>query len=443
MGKIFLNNIAEELAAKSDIANSAADDFLRLFIETIEKGLKEDGIVKIKGLGTFKLTVMGERSSVDVNTGERILIKGHTKVAFTPDSTMKELINRPFAHFEPTELNDGFPTDENPMESEDETEETEYVEEAETVEAVKDVAETVEEISQEVKTEEIVEEVMPVESPTDEHTETVAQESIEESSEQSIEDSVVEVTQESEVHTDDAEQLPQAENVAGDEPVEIEETSTSLHVEVQSQPQAKGKKRRGCGCVLFMLLLLCSAGALYYWYTSKNLSYQDDMEEHNDIVVNPNLQEALGAEWGNEVLKENITIDSVETQSAPVATIVSEVNDDTVREESDAIVPADTIPVKETNPIVKSRPSVLPIPESLSAKYISDITIADTTDYVIVGTLKTHKLKNGETLIMLALKYYGDKRLWPYIVKYNRIADSNKVSIGMTVNIPELCLVED
>ena len=154
MGKIFLNNIAEELAAKSNIANGVADDFLRLFIETIEKGLKEDGIVKVKGLGTFKLTVMGERSSVDVNTGERILIKGHTKVAFTPDSTMKELINRPFAHFEPTELNDGFPTDENPMESDDETEETEYVEEAETVEAVKDVAETVEEISQEVKTEE-------------------------------------------------------------------------------------------------------------------------------------------------------------------------------------------------------------------------------------------------------------------------------------------------
>lgn len=448
MGKIFLNNIAEELAAKSDIANGVADDFLRLFVETIEKGLQEDGIVKIKGLGAFKLAEMGERSSVDVNTGERIVIKGHTKVTFTPDSAMKELINRPFAHFEPTELNDAFPADEASVESEDEAEENECVEE---VEDVKDVAEIVEEVSGEV---EVVEEVVPAvesaEDSIDEHTEAVAQESVEESSEQPAEASVVEVTPISELHADDAVQLPQAEAVAGDEPVEIEEASASSPNEVQSQPQAQGKKRRGCGCVLFILLLLCSAGALYYWYTLQNQSYQDMMEEHSDIVVNPNLQEVLGAEWGNEVLKVDVTIDSVETQSEPTitatttttTTTVSEV-DDAMLDDLDTIVPVDTIPVKEVNPVVKVDASVLAIPKSLSEKDIRDITIADTTDYVIGGILTTHKLKNGETLIMLARKYYGDKRLWPYIVKYNHIADFNKVAIGMTVNIPELHLVED
>ncbi|MBR4311729.1 MAG: HU family DNA-binding protein [Bacteroidaceae bacterium] len=457
MGKIFLNNIAEELAAKSDIANGVADDFLRLFVETIEKGLQEDGIVKIKGLGAFKLAEMGERSSVDVNTGERIVIKGHTKVTFTPDSAMKELINRPFAHFEPTELNDAFPADEASVESEDEAEENECVEEVEDVKDVKDVAEIVEGVSEEVvATEEVevVEEVVPAvesaEDSIDEHIEAVAQESVEESSEQPAEASVVEVTPISELYADDAVQLPQAEAVAGDEPVEIEEASASSPNEVQSQPQAQGKKRRGCGCVLFILLLLCSAGALYYWYTLKKQSYQDMMEEHSDIVVNPNLQEVLGAEWGNEVLKVDVTIDSVETQSEPTitatttttTTTVSEV-DDVMLEDLDTIVPVNMIPVKEVNPVVKVDASFLAIPKSLSEKDIRDITIADTTDYVIGGTLTTHKLKNGETLIMLARKYYGDKRLWPYIVKYNHIADFNKVAIGMTVNIPELHLVED
>ena len=298
--------------------------------------------------------------------------------------------------------------------------------------------------------EEVVPAVESAEDSIDEHTEAVAQESVEESSEQPAEASVVEVTPISELHADDAVQLPQAEAVAGDEPVEIEEASASSPNEVQSQPQAQGKKRRGCGCVLFILLLLCSAGALYYWYTLQNQSYQDMMEEHSDIVVNPNLQEVLGAEWGNEVLKVDVTIDSVETQSEPTitatttttTTTVSEV-DDVMLEDLDTIVPVNMIPVKEVNPVVKVDASFLAIPKSLSEKDIRDITIADTTDYVIGGTLTTHKLKNGETLIMLARKYYGDKRLWPYIVKYNHIADFNKVAIGMTVNIPELHLVED
>ena len=108
MGKISLINIAEELAAKSGLGKDVTDNFLHAFIETIEKGLNEDNLVKVKGLGTFKLMEVSDRGSVDVNTGERITIKGHTKVSFTPDNAMKEFVNRPFAHFEPTELNEGY-----------------------------------------------------------------------------------------------------------------------------------------------------------------------------------------------------------------------------------------------------------------------------------------------------------------------------------------------
>ena len=72
------------------------------------------------------------------------------------------------------------------------------------------------------------------------------------------------------------------------------------------------------------------------------------------------------------------------------------------------------------------------------SKTIKDITPADTTDYIIEGTLLTHELKNGETIIQLAKKYYGDKRLWPYIVKYNWMKDYNNVAIGQMINIPVL-----
>ena len=95
-----------------DHSKEAADKFVRAFVATLEEGLRADNIVKIKGLGTFKLMQVSDRDSVDVSTGERITIKGYTKVSFTPDSAMKEFVNRPFAHFEPTELNEGYPSGE-------------------------------------------------------------------------------------------------------------------------------------------------------------------------------------------------------------------------------------------------------------------------------------------------------------------------------------------
>ena len=75
MEKISLSNLAEALAVKSCISREAASNFMHSFIKTIEKGLQENGMVKVKGLGTFKLLEVSERSSVDVNTGERIIIK--------------------------------------------------------------------------------------------------------------------------------------------------------------------------------------------------------------------------------------------------------------------------------------------------------------------------------------------------------------------------------
>lgn len=131
--KLSLQDFAEILAQREDIDRKAADAFARSFFDIIEQGLQTDKFVKIKGFGTFKLVAVSERESVNINTGERFQISGHTKVSFTPDSTMKELVNRPFAHFEAVDLNDDTDTKEFEVIDEEMGEESE--EEIEEIEA--------------------------------------------------------------------------------------------------------------------------------------------------------------------------------------------------------------------------------------------------------------------------------------------------------------------
>lgn len=104
--KFSPSDLAEIIARQTGTENAVAEAFVRKFFEVIEDGLLSDKFVKIKGFGTFKLVSVGERESVNINTGERFQISGHTKVSFTPDTSLKELVNRPFAHFETVDLSD-------------------------------------------------------------------------------------------------------------------------------------------------------------------------------------------------------------------------------------------------------------------------------------------------------------------------------------------------
>ena len=113
-------------------------------------------------------------------------------------------------------------------------------------------------------------------------------------------------------------------------------------------------------------------------------------------------------------------------------------SDEDLKVDTEASEQKSTTEVATTITINSNNYSIVPITESLAAKSIKDITIADTTEYTIGATLTKHELKSGETIIQLARKYYGDKRLWPYIVKYNNITDFNKVAVGMTIEIPVL-----
>ena len=449
MGKITLTTIAEELVARNGVSKEVADNFVHAIVETIEKGLREDGLVKVKGLGTFKLMEMSDRGSVDINTGERITIKGYRKVSFTPDSAMKEFVNRPFAHFEPTELNEGYPAEEEQQEvAGDEGTANEIVEE---VQEVKDETVAIsEEVSSPVVSEEPVE-VEESEAPVDVE-ESEAPVAIPESGTVIVEGESAEIKEESvevkeesveleteKVETEEAavdEELVGAVAEEHEESKDVEETvEPESSVSVETKPKRHSSKRGGCGWLIVVLLVALAYG-VYYLVTIDQDSLSDydaRMEEYNDMMVNPNLEEELGEEWGEEPqavptpVETPDTIKSEKEQAVAVSSSTSVVQSELQKE----VAPA---------PLASAGTEfcVVTPTESLKAKTIKDITPADTTDYVIDGTLITHELKDGETIIQLARKYYGDKRLWPYIVKYNWMKDYNNVAIGQMINIPVL-----
>ena len=114
--RLTIQDLIDLLAAKHSMTKKDAEAFVKEFFLLIEQALENEKTVKIKGLGTFKLVDVDSRESVNVNTGERFQIKGHTKVSFTPDTNLRDTINKPFAHFETVVLNEGTVLEDTPME---------------------------------------------------------------------------------------------------------------------------------------------------------------------------------------------------------------------------------------------------------------------------------------------------------------------------------------
>ena len=167
MAKTILQEIAARVAKKHNITIKSAESFVSQFFDVVKEGLDADKQVKVKGFGTFKVVTVKPRESINVRTGERVVIESHDKVNFTPDATMKELVNRPFSQFETVELKDDVDFEDIPHDEEPAVEEP-VVEER--------VAE--EPVVEEAVTEE------PTEEPVVEKTvveETVTEEPIEES----------------------------------------------------------------------------------------------------------------------------------------------------------------------------------------------------------------------------------------------------------------------
>ena len=245
--KITLQDLINLFSEKQGMNKKDAEVFVRTMFELIEEALATEKYVKIKGLGTFKLTEVDSRESVNVNTGERIEIQGHTKISFTPDVTMKELINKPFSHFETVVLNEGVELEDTPVETSEEIVQEEII--SETI--IAEEPAIVEEPQPEPIVETPIEEETIVEEPTvEEQTieEPISEEPIEE--ETIIEESTVEE--------------PVAEEPITEEPV-ITEVQTSEETEKYVSTEEKKVKNtnRILWGVIVVLVLIILFGA--YW----------------------------------------------------------------------------------------------------------------------------------------------------------------------------------
>lgn len=125
MGKLSIDDLSAVLIEKHGLMKKEAQSFVAAIFEMIRFGVDKEQLVKVKGLGTFKVIGVDARESVNVNTGERVLIDSHSKISFTPDAMMKELVNKPFSSFETVVLNEGVEFDDMLVNTESEALDTE------------------------------------------------------------------------------------------------------------------------------------------------------------------------------------------------------------------------------------------------------------------------------------------------------------------------------
>ena len=427
--KITIQDIIELLAEKHGMSKKDAEAFVKGVFDLIEEALASEKYVKVKGLGTFKLTEVESRESVNVNTGERFQIQGHNKISFTPDTTMKDLINKPFAHFETVILNENTQLEDTETEFEGENDGEESAEEvistpevpkdddAHTITSVSDngvdiqpvtdVAEPEKTIAAD-ETSKVVEEQQPTEeNPLAEE----APKAVEKTSEEEpvdIAEAVVEALQEEKTVS---ETITVSEAVAS-EPQLVTVPEDSL--KTPEKPLKEEKKKSPWGIIIAIILVLCIACGIYWFMQSS--SNKQPRKKSVTTTLPPTVKE--------------VPNDSVSLQQQDTASVSNLQTKEPVQPQ-----PAET-PLQQQPTKPESHSSV----KSAVNQEIAKVTLADTVEYDIVGTMTNYTLQEGESLIKLALKFYGTKKLWPYIVKHNKnvIKDADRVPIGTTLRIPEL-----
>ena len=382
--KLNHSDLSALLAKGAGMSLAKAELLTKTVFDLIIEGLEQDGVVKINGLGTFKLTDVASRSSVNVNTGEKFEIKGHKKLVFTPADTLKECVNQPFAMFEPVEVDETYS---------DDAEEDNNDLAAEENNPIEDVQGAVNEVLAEAE-------------------DTAVEEAV---AEETVVTEVVEAEKEEEKH--EVQPTVQAEEVA-EQPVEVQPRRPEpvmVHVPKKEKkpfavPEQKSKKSYKWLYIVLSLLVLCAAIPIL-WLTPI---------KHVEVVVNETV---IGDAKQKTDAVTTATVVDATTSATPLdkELVSTEVS-------IDAIV-AETIEPAEYKFVIT---------KELEALDLKNITVADTTLYDMADVWAEHKVVAHETLTRIALKYYGDKKLWPYIVKYNSLARPDDLRKGMKVLIPKL-----
>ena len=456
--RLTIQDLTDLLAAKHSMTKKDAEAFVKEFFLLIEQALENEKTVKIKGLGTFKLIDVDSRESVNVNTGERFQIKGHTKVSFSPDANLRDTINKPFAHFETVVLNENTILEEETGEEASaqavlnemgDDSETTVIEENEGTDDGLSEEEPIQE--EQIASQPLVEE--SIEEPAITEESAIAQELTEQTSPKESEEIITETNIEEKVEQLEDEEVPEEEvTIDEQQPASIEEEKEKITAEkiieqellkanlqpvtpivppaeketikpVQpeqvSQPVSKKtapvKEKSPVPyliAVIVVVLLLCGGVILFIYYPDLFSSSSDknalDMPPVTTQPVQPEAQlsDTIAHKDTTKVITPDVS--KVATTTQPVAK----------KEEA--------IPVKAEPQTVTQQPA--------TSAYL------DSASYKITGTKTKYTIKEGETLTRVSLRFYGTKAMWPYIVKHNPkvIKNPNNVPYGTTIEIPEL-----
>lgn len=416
--RLSLQDLIDLLAKKQEITKKDAEAFLRELIAIISENIESNEPVKIKDFGTFKLVKVNARKSVDVNTGEAIEIAAHYKLSFTPDKSLKEAINRPFAHFESVVLEDGVSFENidkeetvfEGVEVEDIPLSEETVDPVSTFPAVmleveKELAsepENTEDNSIEDIKEDIIvsqEEMQPPVEVTDEIIEEEVAEYISTPDSKPENDAIQEGSIISEEDTQS--ELEVAQNETENEvtqPLADIPDEWDVQYELEEQKRASKRRRRliSLGFFIFLIVAGFLIGGLYFQEIAKYLT---------DGPVDGNKTTALDR-------KEDIK--QPDTNILPVDSLSK------AQEQDSVSVPTSTVLTKPEEINITEQP-------------------VSTTPAVNANTpLANVTIEPGSTLRNIALKYYGHKSFCVYIYEENKgkIKNINNIPLGTKIVIP-------
>lgn len=373
--KVTLHELVDLFARKSQLSQADAALFAKEFLSLIEEALARDKYVKVKGLGTFKLITVDATEETASNGPETTDGQSHTRVSFIPETGLKDLVNKPFAHFQPVLLKDEVHFTDLP---EGETE----VESQETV----------------IEEEKTGETDVVIESPTESATEETDEMLPQTEAASPIEEEPVQVSITEKV-------IPEKEEVK-------EKQEDTLPEKEERIPAAdltpSGKEANVPWCMIASILLAgIFIGGIVTWVLTSGRRY---------------IPEQVVEKLMNE------------TQKTPAPVV------------PDSLQVADTLVVKKDSSLVQKKDILKTVAKKEEKTPVAPTpvpkreTLADTVEYQITGNQGSYTLKPGESLVRVALKFYGNKKLWPYLVKHNKaiIKNPDNVPVGTTIQIPQL-----
>ena len=410
MGKYTIQQLAEILVKKNGLNEKEAQDFVVAIFEIVKEGLEQDKLVKIKGFGTFKIIDIDPRASINVNTGERVLIEGHQKITFTPDAVMKEMVNRPFSQFETVILNDGVDLSEIDRTYNFEPDNNTGVEESETEQDTQETQDNTQD-TQDTQTEVSTEKTTIVEEPEPTIVETTEE----------PEPTIVETTEEPEPPSITSEEVPAREAVANgpcdQEEDDDDDDDTASPDVFDDDSETSGSYWKWVVAAVVCLILMAAAAYGGYMFGLEEGKHQEKKSQIADYAAQLDKQTA-------ELRKQRLA--NQEQVLADTSATAQKV--------------ADTSPTKKevsaTSPATQPATSTPSAEEDYSRYNTSDVRIR-TGAYIIVGIDKTVTAQEGQTIGKIAQSQLGPG-MSCYVEAVNGMKENTVLKKGTRIKIPKL-----